>query len=257
MIKHHTTLLLFLLLASCKTAEEIRREQLVDTMSVQVGHLQKQSSHNTFQIQEHEDRLNQIYGQLEETQHEGKQKILEKEKERIKSLEELTTRLTAIEKKLMSLEAQNTKQSSFIKEATKQLQLRLKKSSRKKKNREKTKLNQAMKMFKQKKDKKAQGLLLQLLGRKKLKPARWVKSHHTLGLIHYRRKRYEQAMVHMSKVYTRYPKSSKAPGSLLIISKSFLKTGQKLEAKGSVEQLIKQYPKSKEAKEGQKLLKKL
>ena len=252
-MKQETILLIFLL-ASCKTAEEIRREQLVDTMSVQVPHLQKQSSDNTFQVQEHENRLNQIYGQLEETQHEEKQKILEKEKERIKSLEELTTRLTAIEKRFTSLEAQSKKQSFFIKEVTKQLQLRLKKSSGKNRKRKSTTFAQGIKMFQQKKYKKAKELLLQVLGQKRLKPSRWVKSHHVLGLIHYRQKNYNQAMVHMSKVYTRYSRSSKAPESLFIIAKSFLKTGQKLEAKGSFQQLVKQYPKAKEVREAKKLL---
>ena len=246
--------LLALLLISCKTAEEIRREQMVDTMSVQMAHLQKQSADNTSQIQEHQDRLNQIYGQLEETQHEEKQRILKKEKERIKSLIELTTRLVAIEEKLSTLEAKNKQQTSFIKEATKHLKLRLKKSSRKKQKNTKNTFSQAIELFKQQKDHSAKDLFLQVLGQKKLSSVHWVHSHHALGLIYYRQKKYDQAMIHLSKIYDRYPKSSKAPESLLYIAKSFLNTGQKPAAQGSLQQLIKQYPKAHEVNQAKKLL---
>ena len=94
-------------------------------------------------------------------------------------------------------------------------------------------------------------------GKKNLRSSHWAYSHHALGIIHYRQKKYEQAMVHLSKVYTKYPRSSKAPGSLLTIAKSFQKLGQKEEAAGSLRQLISQYPKSKEAARGKKMLRDL
>ncbi|MCY4645117.1 MAG: tetratricopeptide repeat protein [Bacteriovoracales bacterium] len=255
---HHlpfaSVLLVLLSLSSCKTAEEIRREKLVDTLSVQVTHLQKQSSDQNFKIQEQENRLNQIYGQLEETQHEEKQRILLKEKERIKSLEELGAKIGVMEKKLAAVEKLSQKQADFISKATKHLELRLKKSNKKKRKAKNDTYMKALDLFNKKKDAKAKDLFLRVLGQKNLRPSRWAYSHHALGIIHYRQKKYEQAMVHLSKVYTKFPKSSKAPSALLHIAKSFEKLGQKDEAQGSLKQLISQYPKSKEAARGKGLL---
>ena len=246
---------LILALVSCKTAEQLRREKLLDTLNVQMTQLQQHVTDSQGQVSEHESRLNQIYGQLEETQHEEKQRILGKERERIKTLEQLTVRLTHIEAKLGTLEAQSQQQTQFVKEVTKQLKLIQKKKPSRNKKRSQSPYLKAIELWQKKKNDQAKNLFLQALGNKKLSSIRWVRSHHALGLIHYQQKKYQQAMVHLSKVYTKYPKSSKAPESLLYIARSFLKIKQKKSAQESLQQLLTQYPKSKAAGEAKKVLK--
>ena len=56
---------LFLTFISCKTAEEIRREKLVDTMSVQMGESQKLNADSLIRLQELEERLNNIQGNID------------------------------------------------------------------------------------------------------------------------------------------------------------------------------------------------
>ena len=252
-------LLLLSLLSSCKTAQQIRREKQQNTINVQVQHLHKQSSGQAQQIQEYQKLLNRLQGRIEEFQHRAGQKTELKEKELAKSLAELNTRLQVMEKKVLALERHSRRQGKFIQNVTKQLKVLLKKSlnrpkanksskkspGRKSSKPPKNNYHQAMALFKQRKNRPAKDLLLQVLGQKKLPASHWAYAHHALGIIHYRQQKYRQAMVHFSKVYTKYPKSSKAPNCLLHIAKSFLATGEKEAAKGSLEQLLNQYPQAK------------
>ena len=80
--------LLFLSIFSCKTQEQIRREQLVDTMSMQMGESQKLNADNIVRIEELEERLNHIQGSIDTTSHEGQQKRVSFN-ERLQALEEL------------------------------------------------------------------------------------------------------------------------------------------------------------------------
>ena len=199
-------------LTSCKTTEEIRREKLVDTMSVQVEQQSKQVVDTSFKVQEIEERLNSIYGQLEETQHEGKQRILEKEKERIKTITEVNERLNLVEKKIEEIDQKLQTQNDFIQEVTEALrQLQPKKSS--KKSPGKGLYFQAMEDFNKNKYKSAATKFKKVLGTKGIRASRKVYSWYYLGIMDYNRKKYEDSMVYMSKIYTEYPKSSKASGA--------------------------------------------
>lgn len=247
-----STLFFFVFLFSCKTTEQIEREKRQKAVFSQVEYLKKQSTVHKARIQEQEDRLNHIFGQLEETQHEEKKRILNREKERLRSLEELTIRMDALDKRLK-------KQEVFIGQVTKQLTSIATASSSKKNSRtsSSSKYQQALRLFQNKKYKRSKELFLQTLGNDKLKSSQWVYANYHLALIYYREKNYRQAMVHASKVYTQYPRSSKAPRSLLTIAQCFLALKQKEEARGTLRQLMKQYPKAKEIKQAQKLLKRL
>ena len=247
---HHSVFWAALLcLYSCKTAEQIRREKTQDTLLAQMEHVRGQSTQQAGQLQEQQQRLGKLLGQWEETRHAEKQQIQRRD-------QETNARLEALENKLVALEEQNRVQADFIKKVTHQLKQLRGRSSRKKarKSAQGSDYQKAMDLYKQKKDKQAQELFLQVLGRKNLAAAQWAYSHHALGIMSFRKKDYQQAMVHLSKVYTKYPRSSKSPNALLHIGKSFIATGQTPEAKQSLEQLGVQYPKAKEAKAAQKLL---
>lgn len=246
----HFLITFLIIFTGCKTADDIRREQAVDTMSVQVIEQQKQLTDNNFKIQEIDQRLNQIYGQLEETQTDAKQRILEKEKERQNTLTQINDRIELIESRLDEMEEGLKQQSEFIKEVTSTLKGFQSKSSAKTSD----PYRKAINLYERGKYKAAKPELAELLKQKSLSAVRKVRVHYALGTISMKEKSYENALVHYSWIYTKYPKSSRAPGSLLGIAKSFIATNQKAEAKESLKQFINQYPNSKEITEANKLL---
>jgi TolA-binding protein len=75
---------------------------------------------------------------------------------------------------------------------------------------------------------------------------------HGLGRVEYGLKNYDKALVYFSKVYTKYPKASLAPSSLLFIARSLKKLGKTDEAKEAFNRVAEDYPDSSEAAEAKK-----
>lgn len=65
---------------------------------------------------------------------------------------------------------------------------------------------------------------------------------HDLGLIYYWDKDYEKSLVYFSRVYTKWPKSSKAPNALLHIGRCFHMQKKNEEAKEAYKELIRVFP---------------
>ena len=109
--------LFLLLLTSCKTTEEIRREQLVDNLSIQVGQSQKIATDTLSKLQELEERMNKMTGNWEETH-------IQKAQSQGEQLQDLSSRVTELETKLNILQDIQDKleeQNKFIKGVTKSL----------------------------------------------------------------------------------------------------------------------------------------
>ncbi len=83
---------------------------------------------------------------------------------------------------------------------------------------------------------------------------RFPKSEHAdnaqfwIGEIYYREKWYEKAILEYQKVIEKYPNGNKVPASLLKQGFAFLNLGDKSNSRLILEELIKKYPKSNEAK---------
>ncbi len=262
MSKFFPFILCFLIFSfyGCKTSEDIAREKRFEEMSVQVVEHQKQLADNNIKTQEIENRLNQIYGQFEELQHEEKQAIMEKEKERLRTLTEVTERLKIMEDKVEDLESKLQAQNDFIGTVTgalKEIKGGKLESLQKANKKNDSLYYSAKKAFDNKKFAEAKDKFTQLLATPNTSAVRMVRAWHALGIINFQDKNYNDAMVFFSKIYAQYPKSSRAPSSLLYIAKSFIATDQKADAKGSLNQVINQYPKTSEAKEARSLLKDL
>ena len=69
-----------------------------------------------------------------------------------------------------------------------------------------------------------------------------------IGEIYYREKWYEKAILEYQKVIEKYPKGNKVPASLLKQGLAFSNLGDKSNSRLILEELIKKYPKSNEAK---------
>jgi tol-pal system protein YbgF len=78
-----------------------------------------------------------------------------------------------------------------------------------------------------------------------------------IGEIYYREKWYEKAILEYQKVIENYPKGNKVPASLLKQGFAFLNLGDKANSRIILQELIKKYPQTNEAKIAQDKLKDL
>jgi tol-pal system protein YbgF len=78
-----------------------------------------------------------------------------------------------------------------------------------------------------------------------------------IGEIYYREKWYEKAILEYQKVIENYPKGNKVPASLLKQGFAFLNLGDKTNSRIILQELIRKYPQTNEAKIAQDKLKEL
>lgn len=78
-----------------------------------------------------------------------------------------------------------------------------------------------------------------------------------IGEIYFSQKQFEEAILAYQKAIKKYPKNVKIPGALLKQALSFAALGDKNTAKVLLNQLIKKYPKTEQAKIAQRKLKNL
>ena len=242
---------LFLTFISCKTAEEIRREKLVDTMSVQMGESQKLNADSIVRLQELEERLNNIQGNIDTTSYEGQEKR-KSLSERLQALEELqeslNLKIKEQDEKMTQINEQLKKQDKFIKEVLSSL-----KGKAKKKKKKLSAYEQAMADYKAKRYKTARPGLEALL-KGKLSTKAKARVIHNLGMISYKDKRYEDAMTYFSKLFTEYPKSIYNPNGLIHLAKTFKAQGDLDQAKETLNLMLSKFPKHHRVKIAKDLL---
>ncbi len=247
--------LLFSLVA-CKTTEEIKREKLVENMNDQLSQGQKMSAENQVKLQELEERLAQLAGKLEDKKHQDENKSTE-------VLKDLSERIRLLEEKNIGLEAGLKEQKDYLAQVLETLKKLTGAPSEKavplkeKKNapKEKSNFDEGMSLFKAGKFSKAEPFLAAALDEKGLKGDKKAKTLHALGGINYQNKKYDEAVVYLSRLYTEQPKSSLIPSALLTLGKSFKESKQNEKAQATFEQLVNEFPKSSEASKAKELLK--
>lgn len=249
-------LLVLVLLVSCKTQEDIDREQMVDGLSVQMVENQKLSADATARLQGLEERISGLNGQIEETDHNNKTTF----SERFKNLEE---RLLLMEEssKLQSSQLQTVTQkleaqSKYIKDVIGGLKS-LTNNKKSKKRRKSSLYNEAMENYKRARYKKAKKQFRQLLASKKLKYKQKTRTIHNLAMILYMNKKYSEAASLFSRLFTEHNKSSYNKNGLLYLAKSFKGLKKNEEAKQTLHELVSRFPKAKQVKEAKKMLAKL
>jgi len=83
----------------------------------------------------------------------------------------------------------------------------------------------------------------------KVLKAKWADEAHFLkGESHFQLKQFKKAIIEYSAVTEKFPKSKRAPYSLLKIGMSFEALGMKADAKSFYQEILEKYPKSPEAK---------
>jgi TolA-binding protein len=249
------------LFGSCKTQEEIQREQMVDNLSIQMVENQKLTASSKVRLQNIEERLGMLTGKVEDTNHSTKQQLTSEVqllRDKVVLLEERDksnqSTMDITQKRLTGIEDQLVKQDKYLKKllATLTGAKAIKKSTKKM-----SAYDSAMYDYKKRKYKSAKRKLEALESNKKIKGKKRARVLHNLGMISFQNKDNNNSTVYLSKLFTEFPKSTYNANGLLYLAKTFKRMKQNEQSKQTLEELIRRFPKSKKVKEAKKLLAKL
>ncbi|PIK15070.1 tetratricopeptide repeat protein [Halobacteriovorax sp. JY17] len=238
---------------ACKTQEEIQREQVVDNISIQMVENQKLTAGANVRLQNIEERLGMLTGQVEDSNHNTKEQLT-------KQVEELKAKITLLEEKDKANDEKLTKIDSQLEQQDKYLQKLLSTLSSKtssKSSKKESPYQEAMSAYSSGNYKKAQALLQALESKSSIKGKQRARVLHNLGMSAYINKNNNDATVFFSKLFTEFPKSNYNANGLLYLSKTLKRLNQSEQAKQTLEELIKRFPNSKKVKEAKSLLAKL
>ncbi len=236
-------------LCSCKTAEEIKREELVDSLAVQMVESQKINADSSVKLQSIEELITQLRGSLEQSSH-AQNMTMQTE---IKSIKEeivlLKEQNKSAQATIDALKSEMSEQKAFL---TKVLN-----SLNKISTTPSTSYDQAMADYKNNKYKAAKSGMQALLNDKTVTGDRLARIYHNLGMIEFSQKNYQNALVYFSKLFTDFPNASYNPNGLLFLGKSFQELDKKEEAIQAFNELLRKYPKSPSATKAKVILAKL
>lgn len=241
-----------LLLSGCfKTAEQIQREKKVDSMTDRQEQSAKLVAELTQRVQALQNQLGATTGQLQEKDYEQNKQREEKMQAMQSTIDQLQAQVEALnakvrdqQKSIHQIEKQIKKQKKYIKKVNSTLT-----------DIDQGGLQSAHKLFEKGKSSQAIAAYEGVLAENKISAAQKNHVYYNLGLLNYRKKKYDDALSYFSKIYTKYPKSSWAPRALLFIAHSLDKKGLKAEAKAAYKKVLKEYPKSRQARKAKKELK--
>ncbi len=242
------TVLAVFVLSGCKTQEEIRREQLVDNLGVQMVQSQKLVADTTVTIQNLEDRIGSLTGKLDELDRNSQVQLQTQ-------VDNLNQRITLLEESNKSLQAKTEEQSKYLQEVLGTLKNLSSGSGGSKK-----KLNdydQAMEDYGKGRYGTAKPILVKLLADKNIKGAKQARVIHNLGMISYMDKEYDKSLVYFSRLFTDHEKSGYNKNGLLFLARTFDKLKQKEQAKQTLNELISRFPTAKQVKTAKEMLEKL
>jgi len=241
--------LALLTLGGClKTAEQVKREQRIDNMSQQLSDSQNIVADLTVMLKNLQSQIDTLSGQIEELQQSQKEL-------KAADLKGMSENVNLLKQQVETLQqTQNTQteelkqQRGFIEKVTEKLG-KLNTAAPSPKKNPKDEIAEARKLINRKKWDDAKGILDQLIGNNAIPASDMNKGLFCLGEVEYGKKKWEKSLGFLSKIYTKYPKSSLAAPSLLHIGRALEKLGKKDEAAQAFQELRSQYPGSAAAKE--------
>lgn len=257
MTKILSLVLLLVFSSACiKTAEQVNREKRFEAMSEHMKDSQGLLADVVSQMKDMQSQLDKLNGRVEEFEHRQKQIDPQQISKMNESLTLMQTQQQSDSEQLAKIQAELKEQRAFLEKVTASLSSMGSEKPRasSKKKSAKAELIDALELVKDGKYAEAKPELEALIDADGLTPGDNNKIMHGLGRIEYYTKNYEQALVYFSKIYTKYPKASLAPNSLLYIAKSLKKLGKKAEAKEAFTRVSEDYPGSHEAAEAKKEL---
>lgn len=250
--------LIFALIAGCKTREDIEREKLITNMNSQMQDGQKLNADFTVRLQNLEDRLSTITGQVEEGQHQTQVTF----ETRLKDMEEKIKTFEANQEKtkeeLDAVKQQMDSQGKYLEDVLSNLKSLTKKGGIKSGSSKKTSAyDEAMEHYQKGRYKSAKTALLNLLEANAVSGAQKARTLHNLGLIAYMDKNNQEAIGHFSQLFTEFPKSGYNKRGLLFLGKCLQRLNKGDEAKSVLQELVTRFPDAKQVGEAKKLISKL
>lgn len=246
--------ILVLSTACIKTADQVQREKRFESMSEQMKDSQGLVSEVVAQLKDMQSQLDRMNGKIEEMEHRQKQIDPQNINKMNENLTLLKTQQEADTAQLLQIQNEQKEQRAFLEKVTKSLTAVAEKPAKSQKKSAKTELGEALDLVKKNKYAEARGELESLIDHSELTQGDQNKVMHGLGRVEYYTGHYDKALVYFSKIFTKYPKASLAPSSLLFIGRSLDKMGKKDEAKQAFAKVSEDYPDSKEAKEAKSAL---
>lgn len=254
---------LLIVVSSCKTQEDIRRERTVETLNEEIQQTKKSTATGNSRFMAIEEQLARLTGQVEEANHSRSQGIKDNQQlnERILALEEANKKQVEY---LKALTEKVNNQSAYIEEVIESLAKLSDKPKKKTVNPDSVDsvieevpatFDNGMKKYRAKDYAAAKEIFQQVADNKKASKKNREGATHHLGMIEYKNKNYESAKVYFSKLFSENPDSSFAAATLLNLGKTFNQLKSKEEANMTFDELISRFPKSKEAQEAAKLKK--
>ncbi len=241
--------------ACIKTADQVNREKRFESMSEQMKDSQGLVADLVTQMKDMQSQLDRMNGRIEELEHKNKQLDPEANKKMAENMELIKSQQTTQAEQLTQIQNELKEQRTFIEKVTASLAAQgSNKSSGSQKKSAKSELAHALELIKSNDYNEARSELEPLIDHSDLTPGDHNKVFHGLGKVEYYTKNYEKSLVYFSKIYSRFPKASLAPSSLLFIGRNLEKMGKKDEAKEAFNKVIEDYAGSKEAKEAKKEL---
>jgi TolA-binding protein len=241
---------LILLSTACiKTADQVNREKRFDSMTEQLNDSQGLVSDLLAQMKDLQTQLTRMNGKVEELEYRQKQVNPEKINKMSETMNLIRTQQEAESTQLQQIQNELKEQRTFMEKVTASLSSMKEAPKTSKKKSAKADLNSGLDLIKRDKYPEARKELEGLIDHPDLTPGDHNKVLFGLGKVEYYTNKPDKALVYFSKIFTKYPKSSLAPGSLLFIGKSLSKLGKKDEAKEAFAKVVEDYPGTKEANE--------
>ena len=254
MSKILSILAILTLTVSCiKTADQVNREKRIDSMTEQVKDSQGLMADLISQIKDMQTQINQLNGKVEEIEYKQKQIDPQSIKKMSENLEHVKTKQESESGQLTQIQNELKEQRIFMEKVTASL-ASMKSAPKAQKKSPKEELAEGLELIRKDKYADARKVLESLIDHSALTAGDHNKVLHGLGKVEYYTNNSEKALVYMSKIYTKYPKSSLAPSCLFFIGRSLKKLGKKEEATQAFKKVIEDYPGTKEAKDAQKEL---
>lgn len=247
MLKLSSLIILLLLSTACiKTADQVHREKRFDAMTEQLKDSQGLVADMVTQMKDMQSQLDRMNGRLEELEHRQSQTDPAQLKQMDETLKVVTTQQESQTTQLLQIQNELKEQRAFIEKVTKTLTESTKPQAAQKKSAKKD-LAEGLDLVAKDKYKEARTVLEALIDHNDLTAGEKNKVLHGLGRVEYYTGNTDKALVYFSKLFTKYPKSSLAPSSLLFIGRSLKKSGKKDEAKEAFLKVVEDYKGTKEA----------
>jgi TolA-binding protein len=243
----------------CKTAEDIRREQMVDNISLQMVQNQQMTAEATVKLNALEERLGLLTGQVEVQEYQTIQQTqteLVQLKERMGVIEN-QNRSTQAE--LERIKTQLNEQKKFMDELLKTLSTLTEKkaapsAAARTASAQGSLYEQAMEDYQRGRYAQARVKLEQLLNNNQVRGNQRSRTLHNLGMIAWMEKQDDKAQVYFSRLLTEHADAPQVRNGMLFLGKSFHRARQTNEARQILEELIKRYPDANQVKEARTLL---